>query len=67
LLDGVGGEIFGFDDGLVNAMDKANDWLIKGTPGHGIEMGPTACHDGIDNDGDGLVDCNDPDCRGICD
>ena len=23
---------------------------------------PEICDDGIDNDGDGLVDCNDPDC-----
>lgn len=25
------------------------------------------CNDGIDNDGDGLVDCNDPDCVGFSD
>ena len=24
--------------------------------------GQENCNDGIDNDGDGLVDCNDPDC-----
>jgi len=29
--------------------------------------GPTECHDGLDNDGDGAVDCLDPDCGGqIC-
>ena len=27
--------------------------------------GPENCTDGIDNDGDGLVDCSDPDCSGI--
>ncbi len=25
----------------------------------------TSCDDGIDNDGDGLVDCGDPDCEGV--
>ncbi len=25
----------------------------------------TACADGIDNDGDGLIDCDDPDCQAI--
>jgi len=27
--------------------------------------GPEVCNDGVDNDGDGLVDCADPDCSGI--
>jgi hypothetical protein len=27
------------------------------------EKGPRKCSDGIDNDGDGLVDAADPDCR----
>ena len=25
------------------------------------------CEDGIDNDGDGLMDCDDPDCDSVCD
>ena len=25
----------------------------------------TVCDDGIDNDGDGLIDCQDPDCEGL--
>jgi len=29
------------------------------------QTGPELCTDGIDNDGDGLVDCHDPDCSGI--
>jgi hypothetical protein len=27
--------------------------------------GPEICNDHVDNDGDGLVDCDDPDCSGI--
>jgi len=27
--------------------------------------GPEVCTDNVDNDGDGLVDCHDPDCSGI--
>jgi hypothetical protein len=27
------------------------------------ERSDAACTDGVDNDGDGLVDCADPDCR----
>ncbi len=38
----------------------------NGGPGlTGPENTPAACSDGIDNDGDGLVDCADPDCSGI--
>jgi hypothetical protein len=29
------------------------------------ENTPTACADGADNDGDGLIDCADPDCSGV--
>ena len=29
------------------------------------DVGASGCSDGIDNDGDGLVDCGDPDCIGI--
>jgi hypothetical protein len=28
---------------------------------------PEICNDGIDNDGDGLIDCDDPDCDGVGD
>jgi hypothetical protein len=34
----------------------------SGNPGG---SGPENCTDGVDNDGDGLVDCADPDCSGI--
>src|SRR5579859_2499803 len=30
------------------------------------EASPQACHDGIDNDGNGYVDCNDPSCARYC-
>ena len=30
----------------------------------GAEKGPKKCSDGIDNDGDGRTDRDDPDCRG---
>lgn len=32
------------------------------TPPHEDTTGAFACSDGIDNDGDGLTDCADPDC-----
>jgi hypothetical protein len=35
-----------------------------GGSNHG-SSGPEMCTDGVDNDGDGLVDCADPDCSGI--
>ena len=37
-------------------------------PGGGkIPIGQAACSDGIDNDGDGLIDYNDPECVGPLD
>jgi hypothetical protein len=30
------------------------------------EASPQACHDGYDNDGNGYVDCNDPNCAQFC-
>jgi len=44
---------FGDDDGSGH-VDSGN-----------TQTGPEVCTDGIDNDGDGLVDCHDPDCSGI--
>jgi len=29
----------------------------------GLPVGSAGCSDGVDNDGDGLIDCGDPDCR----
>ncbi len=32
---------------------------------HRFDVTETSCDDGIDNDGDGLTDCADPDCYGV--
>lgn len=34
--------------------------------GGGPEEGEAACRDGIDNDGDGVIDCNEPGCSLYC-
>jgi hypothetical protein len=31
-----------------------------------VERGRPLCFDGVDNDGDGLTDCDDPYCDGVC-
>jgi hypothetical protein len=31
-----------------------------------IDVSQENCTDGVDNDGDGLIDCSDPDCNGTC-
>ena len=36
--------------------------VVRSRPGH--ESGK-ACFDGKDNDGDGVADCNDPDCKAL--
>lgn len=38
------------------------DVIQKGENGHFVYVPPTACADGLDNDGDGRVDLNDPGC-----
>jgi len=46
--------------------DTACMW--EGNPKNGScqdYVAPEVCDDGIDNDGDGLADCNDPDCAGV--
>jgi hypothetical protein len=44
-----------------------SDWKCKsgakGTTNGEGGLGAATCTDGIDNDGDGLVDCDDPDCN----
>lgn len=46
------------------------NWMA-GPAGAQIKVGETECNDGIDNDGDKLIDCADPDClckpKEICD
>ena len=45
---------------LVFAASGCDDTQVLGTDVEGIT--PASCSDGLDNDGDGLVDCSDPDC-----
>jgi hypothetical protein len=46
-------------------------WGLDATPGvpggFNCPVTPSACSDGIDNDGDGLIDAQDPECVGPCD
>src|SRR5262245_16318985 len=46
---------------LVHACSSDTDLSIAGVSK--AENTLAACTDGIDNDGDGLTDCADPDCR----
>jgi hypothetical protein len=39
----------------------------KGANVFGCKVNPSACNDGLDNDGDGLIDAADPECVGPCD
>jgi hypothetical protein len=38
-----------------------------GSASVGCPVNPSACTDGIDNDGDGKIDSDDPECVGTCD
>jgi hypothetical protein len=48
-----------------NVPLEAVDVLATGVWRYACEQGAT-CHDGIDNDGDGLIDCADPKCESEC-
>ena len=53
------------DKGTCDA-DPNCQWVGKGKNGSCQDIAPAEdCADGIDNDGDGLADCDDPDCAGI--
>jgi hypothetical protein len=43
----------------VNPQNNVEAWVAKNV----IEI---VCNDAIDNDGDGLTDCDDPDCTSSC-
>jgi len=50
--------IFPFVDDNFGVIGSEVRGISCGCPG----PGPEICYDGIDNDGDGLIDCEDPDC-----
>ncbi|HEX4340639.1 MAG TPA: hypothetical protein VH062_32245 [Polyangiaceae bacterium] len=63
---GVGGSASGLGG---TAADSGGATGTAGSPGTGpkIPVGSTQCSDGIDNDGDGLIDSADPECTGALD
>lgn len=53
------------DKGTCNA-DPNCEWVGKGPNGSCQDIPPAEiCAGGIDEDGDGLIDCDDPDCGGV--
>ncbi len=48
--------------GSVVCAGAGTGWTLNPLPEN--QYGPNACTDGLDNDGDTLIDCNDPDCVG---
>ena len=55
------------NDGIDQDCDGVDRTRGKGCPGSGGDTGGSegkgkTCSDGIDNDGDGWIDCSDPDC-----
>lgn len=50
------------ENGLGNTNDDLDDDNGDMTVDFGFSIPREGCSDGIDNDGDGLVDCADPDC-----
>jgi hypothetical protein len=42
------------------------DQDCDGNADEGFVCGESSCDDGLDEDGDGLIDCADPDCDGAC-
>jgi predicted ribosomally synthesized peptide with SipW-like signal peptide len=83
--DGIIGGVEECDDANVNPGDGCGSscyiepgWQCAGEPSVCTPLGETICDDLIDNDGDTLIDCGDPDCTndpvcqsecgdGICD
>ncbi|MBI4394338.1 MAG: carboxypeptidase regulatory-like domain-containing protein [Euryarchaeota archaeon] len=57
--------LFGSDRSNVNIIILANDTFSQGEfGGPSGEFGFSVCNDGIDNDNDGMIDNQDPDCSG---
>ncbi len=61
----------GTDNGCIEITSNDPDTPIAPLQVAGQVLPETACFDGIDNDGDGLIDCADSDCagavNGVCD
>ena len=57
--------------GGVLILESSLEWALNGNSNHQIEqfhlvdIDPEDCSDGVDNDGDGLVDGADPDCSTV--
>lgn len=64
-IDGSAGGDSSAGSGGTGASDANNADLIGNPDGNGC--GTTQCTDCLDNDGDGLIDSNDPDCTGPID
>jgi len=56
-------------DGIVSGAEECDDGNTTGGDGCSstcqLEMTELICDDVLDNEGDGLVDCDDPDCNGL--
>ncbi len=61
-LTGVGATQNGYDYRLVVISNDNNCDTPNSTAANLLVNTTEICNDGIDNDGDGLVDCDDPDC-----
>ncbi len=48
--------------GSVYCAGSGTGWTLDPLPEN--QYGPNACSDGLDNDADGFIDCNDSDCSG---
>ncbi|MCA1761586.1 MAG: hypothetical protein LC664_01105 [Flavobacteriales bacterium] len=52
------------EEGILRRSGENAPWIASNTD---EENTATACADGIDNDGDGLIDCDDPECQELND
>ena len=44
---------------------QGNSLNVNSSVNNSSNSTETNCYDGLDNDGDGLIDCQDPDCEGL--
>src|SRR5204863_6684485 len=67
LVPGCGNSVNALSDGGGGAGASNGGSTGAGGTGAKIPVGQTQCSDGIDNDGDGKIDYNDPECVGPLD